>query len=155
MGAVHADIELINVRDAIRAEEGLIREDQIRKASVRALVDTGATVLVIPDSLRRSLGLRTVARRPVVTADGAVQECDVVGPVEVRFGDRDMTGRAIVMPGEVEILFGQVQMEEMDLLVDPLGQKLIPNPASPDRARLMAVGVRLRGGFAPEPESRP
>ena len=94
-------------------------------------MDTGATVLVIPESLRASLGLPTVGRRPVVLADGSVQECDVVGPIVVRFGDRDMSGRAIAMPGDVEVLFGQVQMEEMDLLVDPLAARLIPNPRAP------------------------
>jgi clan AA aspartic protease len=145
MGAIHAEIELINYADKIRVDDGTLTEDRIRSATVVALADTGATVLVIPESLSQDLGLGTIGRRVIGIADGSVLECDLVGPVEVRFGDRNTVGNAVAMPGAAHILLGAVQMEEMDLVPDPLAQRLIPNPASPDRVRLMAVGVRLHG----------
>jgi len=145
MGAVHADIELTNYGDVILEREGVRETDAIRRKTVRVLVDSGATVLCIPESLREELGLGTIGRRLVGIADGTVQERDLVGPVEVRFGNRNTVGNAVAMPDGGEILLGAVQMEEMDLLIDPLKQELIPNPASPERARLMAVGFTLHG----------
>jgi clan AA aspartic protease len=145
MGAFTVDIELTNDSDIILGEEGYPRAGGIRRQSVRALVDTGPTVLVIPQQLRDELGLRIVDRTTVGIADGSVAECDIVGPVRVGYGDRMMVGTAVVMPGEVQILLGAVQMEEMDLAIDPRAQRLIPNPRRPDRARLLAVGVILRG----------
>jgi len=145
MGAVFADIELVNYADQILADAGVPAAVGIRRKVVEVLVDSGATVLVIPDSLRDELGLGTIGRRVVGIADGSTLECDLVGPVEVRFAGRSTVGNAVARPGNVQILLGQVQMEEMDLIVDSLARKLIPNPASPDRARLMAVGVRLHG----------
>lgn len=145
MGAVHAEIELINYADVILAGEGIRTLQQVRRKTVRALADSGATVLVIPEGLRQELGLGIVGRRLVGIADGSVRECDLVGPIEVRFGDRNTIGNAVAMPEVQDILLGAVQMEEMDLVMDPLPQRLIPNPASPGRARLMAVGARLYG----------
>ena len=145
MGAVHATINLTNRDDMARAKDGTIPPSAVRRRSVECLADSGATTLVIPQSLATSLGLDRLGKRLVVIADGSVSECDVVGPIEVAFQDRSMVGSAIAMPGEVQILLGQIQMEDMDLVIDPLAQKLIPNPASPERARMMAVGFTLRG----------
>lgn len=145
MGAVHADIELVNYADQIRVQDGTRATENVRRKTVRALADSGATVLVIPDSLRNELGLGTIGKRLVGVADGSVKECDLVGPVEVRFEGRNTVGNAVAMPEVQEILLGSVQMEEMDLIIDPLAQRPIANPASPDRARLMAVGVTLYG----------
>lgn len=145
MGSVHAAIELITHADQIRVDDGRLAPGAVRRTTVEVLADSGATVLVIPESLRQELGLATIGRRVEGVADGSVLECDLVGPVEIRFGDRNTVGNAVSMPNATQILLGQVQMEEMDLVIDPLAQKLIPNPASPDRARLMAVGVRLYG----------
>ncbi len=145
MGAVHAEIELVNYADQIRVEDGTRAAENVRRKTVRALADSGATVLVIPESLREELGLGTIGKRLVGIADGSVRECDLVGPVEVRFEGRNTVGNAVAMPEVQEILLGSVQMEEMDLVIDPLAQRLIANPASPDRARLMAVGARLYG----------
>lgn len=145
MGVFTAETELTNEGDVILDRAGHGRAGGVRRRAVDALVDTGATVLVIPQALRDALGLDTLSRREVQIADGSVVECDVVGPILVRFGDRSMIGSAVAMPGDVQVLLGAVQMEEMDLVVDPLARRLIPNPRSPERARLLAVGVLVRG----------
>lgn len=145
MGAVHADVELVNYADRIRQQDGNLSEERIRRRTVSVLADSGATVLVIPESLRQELGLGVIGRRVVGIADGSVLECDLVGPIEVRYAGRNTVGNAVSMPNGQDILLGAVQMEEMDLVIDPLARKLIPNPQSPERARLMAVGVRLVG----------
>jgi clan AA aspartic protease len=151
MGVFSVDIEIVNETDRILEDAGHGRTEGVRSAVVSALVDTGATVLVIPESLRVELGLNTVARQLVGIADGSVVECDEVGPVVVRFGDRSMIGTAIAIPGEANVLLGAVQMETMDLVVDPLARRLTPNPRSPERARLLAVGVRVFGPVQREP----
>lgn len=145
MGAFTVSIELTNERDEILAEEGHVPLTGVRRVEVNALVDTGATMLVIPESVRQDLGLRTLDRKLIGIADGTVLECDVVGPIKVRFQDRTSVGSAIAIPGRASILFGALQMEEMDLLVDPLRQRLIPNPRSPERAMVFAVGVIVHG----------
>jgi clan AA aspartic protease len=145
MGSVHAEVELVNYADQILVEAGVRDASDVRRRRVTVLADSGATVLVIPESLRSDLGLGTIGTRLVGVADGSVLECELVGPVEVRFMDRNTVGNAVSMPDAHDILLGQVQMEEMDLVIDPLARRLIPNPQSPERARLMAVGARLYG----------
>ena len=82
MGAVHAEIELVNYADQIRVQDGTRTPEHVRRKTVRALADSGATVLVIPDSLRDELGLGTIGKRLVGVADRSVKECDLVGPIE-------------------------------------------------------------------------
>ena len=149
MGVFTEEIVLTNERDEILAAEGLVRGHGVRRATVSALVDSGATMLVIPETLRQELGLGLADRKLIGLADGSVLECDVVGPVRVEFQGRKSVGSAIVVPGRANVLLGALQMEEMDLLVDPLLRRLIPNPRSPERAMAMAVGVIVHG---PAPE---
>ena len=146
MGTIHAEIELRNRADESLSAAGHLRPEDVRSATVRALVDTGATSLVVPESLRQQLGLRTVAKKLAALGDGSVPECDLVGPIEVRFGGRVSIGTAIAMPDPAQVRLGALQMEDMDLLPDPGTQQLVVNPESPDRARVLAVGVRVFGG---------
>lgn len=151
MGAVYAEVELINAADEVRVRDGTREASEIRRVIVTVLADSGATVMVIPEYLRQQLGLLNFGSKLVAMADGSIRECEIVGPIEVRYSGRNMVGTAVVMPEVDQILLGQVQMEEMDLIIDPLARKLIANPSSPDRATLMAVGLRVHGTppFAP------
>ena len=49
MSVVSTEITLINEGDTIKAEEGLIKADEIRQMTVEAIVDTGAWTMVIDD----------------------------------------------------------------------------------------------------------
>ena len=60
---------------------------------------------------------------------------DIVGPVDLRFENRATTCRAMVLPGDSEILLGSIPMEDMDLLIDPKRQRLIVNPETPYLAK--------------------
>jgi clan AA aspartic protease len=145
MGSVHAEIELVSYADRILVGAGVRDEASGRSKTVTVLADSGATVLAIPQALRQEPGLRRIGTRLVEIADRSVLECGLVGPVEVRFHHRNTVGNAVSMPDAKDILLGQVQMDEMDLVIDPLAQRLVPNPAGADRARSMAVGARLYG----------
>ncbi len=145
MGVPSAEIELSNEAAEIMVRRGHGLAADVRREVVQAVVDSGAPMLVIPASLSERLGLDIIDRKLIGIADGPVLECDVVGPVEVRFGDRTSIGSAIAMPGRANVLLGALQMEEMDLIVDPLAGRLIPNPRSPERAMAFAVGVVVHG----------
>ncbi len=105
--------------------------------TVRALVDSGATLMSIPQSICDHLGLEVVGERDAELADGSMVSFDLAGPLEVRFENRRAIAEALVTPTATEVLLGVIPMEAMDILIDPQQQKLIVNPKSPERARLM------------------
>ncbi len=148
MGVFAAEIELSNEVDEALVRRGEQAAATVRREIVSAVVDSGATMLVIPADLGERLGLDVLDHKFIGIADGSVIECNVVGPVKVRYGDRTSIGSAIAMPARANVLLGALQMEEMDLIIDPLAQRLIPNPRSPDRAMALAVGVIA---FGPPP----
>ena len=88
MGYVHAEIELISEYDVRRNYEGLLPEEEIRRVTTMALVDTGAWDLVINEEVQQRLNLRVVGKETVKLADETLLEVEVVGPVAIRFEDR-------------------------------------------------------------------
>lgn len=139
MGLVYAEIELVRGADVILVEEGLLEEDQIRRCTVRALVDSGATMLTIPEFVRSQLQLRKRDEIEADLADGSSVRRDVVGPIEVRFENRRAFVDAIVTPNSRQILLGAIPREGMDVLIDPKRERLIVNPESPDIAKMMLM----------------
>lgn len=132
MGLVYAEIDLTNELDIALNMGGILPESDIRRVRSRALVDSGAYDLVINEEIKEQLGLRVLARRRVRTADERVIEVDMVGPIEVRFENRTTTVRAAVVPGTSEVLLGAIPMEGLDVVIDPVRERLLVNPESPD-----------------------
>jgi clan AA aspartic protease len=132
MGYVHAEIELTNYGDVFLNESGLLPENEIRRVTTRALVDSGAWDLVLNQSVQNSLKLRVVGKQLVSLADETILEADVVGPIEIRFEDRTLITTAIVLPTTSEVLLGAYPLEGLDAHIDPKQQKLFLNPNSPD-----------------------
>ena len=131
MGLVHVEIELINTIDLGLADRGMIEKDAVRKIKTTALVDSGAYMLAINENIRMQLDLKKVDEKEAVLADGTLRTMDIVGPIDVRFENRETTVRAMVLPGESEVLLGAIPLEDMDVVIDQRQQKLIVNPASP------------------------
>lgn len=131
MGLVHANISIINAEDMILAKKGYLPEDQVRSMEVEFLVDTGAYMLAINATIAKQLGLPVIETRPAELANGEIIECDVVGPIEVRYANRRSTQCAMVLPGDAEPLLGAIPMEDMDLTVELRTQRLIVNPQHP------------------------
>jgi clan AA aspartic protease len=102
-----------------------------RKMSVRALVDSGAVFMIIPQHIALQLGfdIDEVSRREVILADGSRKQVPMVGPLRVHFHDRHCDLSALVFGDEV--LLGAVPMEMMDLVLQPSTQSLTVNPESP------------------------
>jgi len=102
MGYVHAEIELKNPR-----------LPQLKSLVTKAMVDTGALMLCIPEHVAFQLELEENRKREVTTADGSRHKVSYVGPIEVIFENRNCFVGALVMGDEV--LLGAVPMEDMDL----------------------------------------
>lgn len=119
MGHVFAEIELSNPRQSALAP-----------VKVKALVDTGALMLCIPEHVALQLSLETESIREVSVADGRAVNVPYVGPLKVTFGKRFCYVGALVIGDEV--LLGAVPMEDMDLVVNPSRRELTVDPASPN-----------------------
>jgi clan AA aspartic protease len=127
MGLVYADIELINSDDLAMVRRSLIDKDDVRHMHINTLVDTGAYMMAINESIQSYLNLPFIERRRIQLANGLEGEYDVVGPVDVRFANRKAICTAFVLPGDAEPLLGCIPMEEMGLYIHPLRQELIAN----------------------------
>jgi clan AA aspartic protease len=136
MELVYADIELTNADDVALAKRHVIGMEEIKKNSLNMLVDSGAYLMAINETIQSQLELPFIEKRKVQVADSRVVEYDVVGPVQVKFADRKATCNAFVLPGDSEPLLGAIPMEEMDVLIHPLPQELIVNPEHPNYAVL-------------------
>ena len=124
MGIVRTEITLKNVKDIIKAEEGLIDDREIRQATVKAMVDTGTGTLVINEELRLQLGLEVKGERRATLANNAKETVKIAGLVEIHWKERAMTCQPLVVSGDGEILLGAIPLEDMDLMVDPVRQML-------------------------------
>lgn len=131
MDLIHIDLELINGADLVLARRGNLREDEVRKLNVTALVDSGAYMLAINENIRQQLGLDKIEERLAELADGTTKTYDVVGPVEVRIPHRRCMVDAMVLPGDAEVLLGAIPREDMDLVTDPKAQRVMVDPSMP------------------------
>ncbi len=136
MGIVYAEIELINSGDIEMVRRSLMDKDDIKKMRVNMLVDSGAYMMAINETIQEQLQLPFKEKRKSIMADGSIVEHDVVGPIEVKFKNRTATCNAVVLQGDNEPLLGAIPMEEMDVLIHPLRQELIVNPEHPYYAQL-------------------
>jgi predicted aspartyl protease len=129
MGKVLVTAKIENLHDVLDAEMGRIAADQVRSVEVSdALVDTGATMLSMPKRLIAQLGLRLVRTRQARTAAGLVT-VQVYGSVRLTIQERDCTTDVTELPDDCPVLIGQLVLEALDFVVDPIGQRLIGNPA--------------------------
>ena len=129
VGRVVTPVVIENLADQIRANDGLLKPDQIRRLEVAdALVDTDASFLSLPTRLIRQLGLEFHYKRRGVTPGGS-RTGKVYSSVRLYIQDRDCVIDVAEVSDKAPVLVGQIPLEIMDLVVDPRHGKLIPNPA--------------------------
>lgn len=136
MGMVYADIELINEDDLALVRRNLLDKDEVKRMRLEMLVDSGAYMMAVNETIQEQLDLPFIEKRKVQMANSSVVEYDVVGPVKVKFKNRTAICNAFVLPGDSEPLLGAIPMEEMDVLIHPQRQELIVNPEHPNYAQL-------------------
>jgi len=140
MGVVHAEIELINADDLAMVRRSQLDKDEVKRMVVNMLVDSGAYMMAINESIQQQLDLPFIDTRKSIMADGSIVEHDVVGPIIVKFKNRTATCNALVLQGNSEPLLGAIPMEEMDVIIHPLRQEMIVNPEHPYYAQLKLKG---------------
>jgi clan AA aspartic protease len=127
---------LINATDLVNAKRNIIGEKEIKRMHINMLVDSGAYMMAINETIQAQLDLPFIERRKAQMASGDVVEYEVVGPLMIKFANRTATCSAFVLPGDSEALLGAIPMEEMDVMIHPQRQELIVNPAHPNYAQL-------------------
>ncbi len=125
MGRFSVDLELVNYKDLVRARAGDIPPTAVRKALTRAVVDSGATSLVLPGPVAKALGLTEKSRTRVRYADRCAALRPLVGDVHLRYAGRDGVFDAIVEPKRTSALLGTIVLEALDLVVDCENQRLV------------------------------
>ena len=131
MEEVRARVKLTNAIDEALARRGQMAADQVRSYEADALVDTGAVRCVLPPHVAQSLGLQIIGQRVAEYADGRSEAVDLTEPLTLRVGSREELETAMVLGDEVVI--GQTMLEKLDLVVDCVNRRLVPNPAHPDQ----------------------
>jgi len=127
-GEVVVSARMENLADVYDVKKGAIAEDQIRAVEVTdALVDTGATMLSMPGKLIEQLGLKQQRTRTARTASGTA-EFAIYDAVRLTVQGRDCVVEVAGLPEDCPVLIGQIPLEALDFVVDPVGQKLLGNP---------------------------
>ena len=92
---------------------------------LEAIVDTGATYLVVPRDILEDLGCRPIERRPFALGDDRVLEFKV-GEILLRLNERALHTLCVFGDTGSQPLLGAVALETFMLAVDPVNQQLIP-----------------------------
>ena len=129
MGYIYAELSLTNPS-----------KPDLKPVNVRALCDSGAIQSCLPAHIANQLGLAFSENREVSTADGAVHNVPYVGPLQIAFDNRKCFTGAFVLGDEV--LLGAIEMQAMDVILNPRLEILTVNPASPN----IATG-KVKGGM--------
>jgi predicted aspartyl protease len=142
IGEVRVKVTLTNAVDEALVRRGLLSADKIRRYEADALVDTGAVRSVLPIHIVQRLGLVTVRRTRATYANDVTEDIDVTEMVGIDLIGRRTTEETLVLGSEV--LIGQTVLESLDLLVDCVNLRVIPNPAHPDQPviKIKATGIR-------------
>jgi clan AA aspartic protease len=140
-GKVMETIRLSNDYDFAAAQAGTRDPADVRSLEISALVDTAATMLVLPADIVEQLGLPVRGQRKVRYANDSVETIPWVVGVKIEIRGREAVVSALVVPAGSTPLIGQIPLEEMDFVVDPKSRELRPNPASPDSPLLDVLGA--------------
>ncbi len=126
VGRFHVDFELANYRDIVPHGGCALEPSKVRRCNLRGLVDCGATRLVLPEAVVKKLGLEVTKRVRVRYADRRTGIRDAVSNVYVELLGRNGVFTASVEPKRRTALIGAIVLEDLDFLIDPSGERLVP-----------------------------
>ena len=95
-----------------------------RSEAMELLVDSGATLLVVPWSLAVLLDLAPTRTQRVVLAGGS-EDVWPIAEVRLALGEQEVTTPCFIAPGGPALL-GAVALESLFLGVDPVARRLVP-----------------------------
>ena len=121
MGRIVTTVRIANLQEADK------------RITCDALVDTGASYMVLPSAWRERLGeLEEIATVPLETATQETVDGKICGPVRIQIeGFRPIYNEVLFVDmhpedGEYEPLIGYVILEQSQAAVDMLGHRLVP-----------------------------
>ncbi len=106
--------------------------DPAKSVTVEAIVDTGATMLVLPQDVVNSLGLEKVEEVRVKYANNHVETKEIYGVVRLELKGRIGNFDVLAENEGSQPLIGQMVLERLDLVIEPSTRRVIPNPRSPE-----------------------
>lgn len=124
MGEIRVKVVLQNKADAF------LRKRR-RSVTLDALVDTEAVMILLPQDVVEELGLRKMGSTIVTLANEEKVELEVAEDLTLTIAGRTWTTDCLIGPPQCEPLIGQLVMERLDLILDPLKKTLTPRPESP------------------------
>lgn len=128
MGRVTVEAKIENLSDLYAANRNQLDPSKVRVITVAdALVDTGATSLSIPKKLIDQLGLNRYKTRRAKTPAG-IFEYGIYDAVRLTIQGRDTTIDVMEITDDCPVLIGQIALEGLDFIVDPVGHRLLGNP---------------------------
>ena len=126
MGRFSVEFKVANHRDLILAESGNLPPEQVREVTLSGVVDSGATRLVLPAEVAKQLGLPKAGKTRVRYADGRRRSRDLVSEAYVRLQGRTGSFTAVVEPKRDTALIGAFVLEDLDFVIDPTRECLVP-----------------------------
>lgn len=126
VGRITVDVEVANNDDLALVRRGMLPPDQIRRETIPGVVDSGAAMLVLPQTVVERLGLPLGNQVLVRYADGRRGRRREAKAVSIKLLGRDITLPAVVEPKRETALIGAIVLEALDLLVDCKSQRVVP-----------------------------
>ena len=127
MGKIIQKARLQNSADMAALTAGKIKPNEVRRADVELLVDTGAAMLCLTPQFIQSLGLHKLHERKVITGNGIAKRA-VYEPVRIRIQDREADLNVMEVPAGTPSLLGYLPLEALDLYPNPKKRILAGNP---------------------------
>jgi predicted aspartyl protease len=132
VGRINIEFEIANNEDLVRAKHGTLPLNKVRRMTISGVVDPGAAMVVLPESVAKQLGLPMGEKIKVRYADGRRAQRREAEAAYVELLGRHDTFKALVEPKRDTALIGAIVLEALDLLVDCKEQRLIPrDPSGP------------------------
>jgi predicted aspartyl protease len=132
VGRFSVEFEVANYADVIRAQDGTLPPEKVRREVIKGVVDSGATKLVLPEAVARRLGPPLGNPIKVRNADGRRSRQQQAKGVSVQLLGRESLFTAVVELKRETALVGAMVLEDLDLLVDCVAQKVVPrDPSGP------------------------
>jgi len=126
MGRFAVEVDLGNNADLILVQLGMLPAEKVRRVTVPGVVDTGATLMILPESVVQQLGLSPAGTIDVRYADERTATRAAVGNIAVKLCGREKVVDGWVEPDRKDVLIGAVALEVLDLLIDCKNQRLVP-----------------------------
>jgi clan AA aspartic protease len=117
-GRFSVQFEVANHEDVILALRGLLEPNKIRRLTISALVDSGATRLILPEKIVKQLGLPFASKVKVRYANNHTATRDAVNEVSVQIQGLKGVFNAVVEPKHRDALIGAIVLEDLDFVVE-------------------------------------